>query len=335
MAAVAVIGGGGYTGGELLRYLVRHPQFTVAAVCGSSTAGESLDEVHPFLRGAKGLPKCITTFDAAEIAKQCELAFCALPHAASAPIVANLIARGVKVVDLSADFRLKDIEIYEKWYGAHPNKELLPQAVYGLCEFNRVRIKNASLVANPGCYPTAAQLSFLPLLQAGLRPKCIIVDAKSGVSGAGKKASSTTHFVEVGESMRPYKIARHHRHTPEIEQGAVEFGKVSPSVLFTPHLVPMSRGILSTCYIENPLAVDCQKLLVSAYKDEAFVHVVDQPPTTESVRYSNHAHLFSKHDDITGYTVVVAAIDNLGKGAAGQAIQSANLMFGISEQCGL
>lgn len=341
--SVAVIGGSGYTGAELLRLLHGHPEVEVAAVCAQRNAGARLDQVFPQFAGVSDAT--LEAFDAEAVASRAEVAFTGLPHGQSASAVAALRAAGAMVIDLSADFRLRDAEVYRSWYGSgaeHPAAELLGEAVYGLPERYRDAIREAGLVACPGCYPTSAILAAAPLLAAGvIEPSGLVVDAKSGVSGAGRGATRTTHFAEVGEGVRAYKLAGLHRHTPEMEQelSAARGGAVS--LTFTPHLVPMSRGIL-TCVYARPgdpgrPAADYGEVLQAAYRDEPFVTVLgnDALPDTSHVRGSNRAQVAVRVDERAGLVIAIAAIDNLVKGAAGQAVQCLNLSRGWEETTGL
>ncbi len=342
---VAVIGASGYTGVELLRLLARHPHVELVAIAAKRAAGRRIDEVFGNLRGALDL--LVEEFDAASIAARAQVAFCALPHGESAPIVADLVARGVRVFDLSADFRLHDEAAWQQWYaheaGApHPASALLANAVYGLPERHRAALRDAALVAVPGCYPTASILAIAPLLAAGLvTPHGLIIDAKSGVSGAGRSPALGAHFPEVAEGIRAYKVAGTHRHTPEIEQELSLAANAPLNVLFTPHLVPMSRGILSCVYAQpSSVSVDATQLraaMVAAYAHEPFVTVLPAGvlPDTAHVRGSNHAQVAVEFDQRSGRVLAMAAIDNLVKGAAGQAVQCMNIALGLGETAGL
>lgn len=342
--AVAVIGASGYTGVELLRLLALHPGVEVVAVAAKRAAGRRIDEVFGNLRGVMEL--VVEEFDAASIAARATVAFCALPHGESAPIVAELVTRGVRVFDLSADFRLHQESLWQQWYGhasaAHPAADLLAHAVYGLPELHRAALRDARLVAVPGCYPTASILAIAPLLAAGLvESGGIIVDAKGGISGAGRAPALGAHFPEVGEGIRAYKVAGTHRHTPEIEQELSLAAGTALNVLFTPHLVPMSRGILSCVYaMPRSRAVTVGQLrdaLALAYDHEPFVTVLPAGtlPDTALVRGSNRAHVAVEMDARSGRVLAMAAIDNLVKGAAGQAVQCMNIALGLAETAGL
>ena len=340
--SVAVLGASGYTGAELLRVLVDHPRVRVVALCGNKSAGQPATTVFPHLAGRIALD--IETVDAVAIAERAEVAFLALPHGHSAQVAKDLRAAGGKlrlIVDLSADFRLRDHGVYREWYGEHPCPELLEHAVYGLPELSREGLAGADLIAAPGCYPTATVLPIAPLLRARLiEPSPLVVDAKSGVSGAGRTPSLAAHLPEAAEGVRPYKVAGSHRHTPEIEQALSRIAGTDVVVTFTPHLLPMSRGILSCVYAQpsdpgrDPGAyLAC---LRSAYQDEPFVTVLeDSLPDTAHVRGSNRAQVAVRYDQRAGRVVAMAAIDNLVKGAAGQAVQCMNLALGFGETEGL
>ena len=328
-ARVAVVGGAGYAGGELVRLLVGHPHVTLASVHARERDGVPMASEHPQLA-----PLALAFSDGEP--RDVDVAFLALPHGASAELAVRLLDRGVKVIDIGADFRLRDAEAYATWYGApHPAPQLLERAVYGLTEWNRHALRDAALVANPGCYPTASLLAITPFAGAALLAGDVIVDAKSGISGAGRQAGADYLFTELTESTRAYALAGH-RHQPEIEQGLAAAGSTCP-VTFVPHLVPQSRGLLATCYLSFSRDLDDDAiagLLHDAYDAEPFVHVVDAPPATKHATGSNHAFVHGRRvAERRG--VVVSVIDNLGKGAAGQAIQNMNVMFGMEEAAGL
>ena len=334
----AVVGGTGYTGAELVRLLLAHPRLAPGPICGHSKAGQKIAEVLPSLAGF--LEADVEAFDADAVAERADLAFCALPHGASAPTVAALRERGLPVFDLSADFRLRDQAVYEQWYGPHGAPAIFGQAAYGLVELHREAIREADLVAVPGCYPTAATLVLAPLVRERLvAADGIVIDAKSGVSGAGRVARPNTHLPEAAEGIRAYKIASH-RHTPEIEQELGALAGAELKVLFTPHLTPMTRGILVTAYTraaEGTTAERCTEAARAAYAGSPSV-VVREPgacPDTLHVRGSNRVHLAYTHDPRTGRIVAMAAIDNLVKGAAGGAVQCANVRLGFDEGAGL
>jgi N-acetyl-gamma-glutamyl-phosphate reductase len=321
---VGVLAAAGYAGAVAARLLHRHPHFELAYVTGRSDAGVRLDAIHPRTR----VPLELEAYDPDRHA-DVDAAVVAYPHGAAAPVVAELRERGVRVVDLSADFRLHDRETYEAWYGEHGAPELLAGAVYGLPELHRDAIAGADLVANPGCYPTAAILALAPLARAGLLGD-VVIDAKSGVSGAGREPSASKHFVAVDETVTPYKVGAH-RHTPEIEQ---ELG--GTLVTFTAHLVPLAHGELISAYVAPTRSgEDVRALYDEAYGDEPWVEVVDGPPGMQEVRETNYCRISLHDDPRTGRIIVFATIDNLWKGTSSQAVQNLNLMFGRDESEGL
>lgn len=336
MIEVGIVGGTGYTGVELLRLLCRHPEVRIRAVTSRGDAGKRVDAVYPNLRGHVDAVFCEP--DVAVLAG-CDLVFFATPNGAAMRMAPELLDKGVKIVDLAADFRLKDAAEWEKWYGeAHACPELLAEAVYGLPEVQRDAIRRARLVANPGCYPTAVQLGFLPLLEAGLIDAGgLIADAKSGVSGAGRKAELPMLMAEAGESFKAYGVPGH-RHLPEIRQGLAAVAGAGVGLTFVPHLLPMIRGIHATLYGRlRGEAGDLQALFEQRYADEPFVDVLPagSHPETRSVRGANRCQI-AVHRPQGGDTVIVlAVIDNLVKGAAGQAVQNMNLMCGLEETAGL
>jgi N-acetyl-gamma-glutamyl-phosphate reductase len=321
---VAVLGAAGYAGAVASALLHRHPHFELAHVTARSDAGVPLAEVPPRTR----VPLVLEEYDPERHA-DVDAAVVAYPHGAAAPVVAELRRRGVRVVDLSADFRLHDRAVYEDWYGDHGAPALIGRAVYGLPELHRDEIAGADLVANPGCYPTAAILALAPLARAGLLGD-VVIDAKSGVSGAGREPSHDKHFVSVDETVTPYKVGRH-RHTPEIEQ---ELGG-GLRVTFTPHLVPLAHGELVSCYISPLREADVAALYTDAYDGEPWVEVVEGPPGMQEVRETNYCRISVHGDDRTGRIIVFATIDNLWKGTSSQAVQNLNLMFGRDESEGL
>jgi N-acetyl-gamma-glutamyl-phosphate reductase len=327
---VSVFGAGGFTGALSARLLFRHPQFELRAVTTRSDAGRRLDELYPYHR----VPLVLEELDLDRQADGLDAAVVAYPHGAAAELVASLVERGVRVVDLSADFRLRDPDVYAEWYRAHPVPELIEQAVYGLPERYRSEIAGADLVANPGCYPTATLLALAPLASAGWIGD-VVIDAKSGVSGAGRSATEKTHFVTVDENVTPYGIPRH-RHTPEIEQELALLGASLP-VTFTPHLLPLDQGELVSCYVTVPGdgIGDLDGLFVHAYRDEPFVELVSTPPGVRDVRETNICRISVHRDPRTGRVIVFSVIDNLWKGAASQAVQNLNLMFGLPEELGI
>ena len=328
---VGIINVTGYTGVELARLLFQHPQVELASVTGRSAAGQKLGEVFPHLAG-------IDLTIEAELG-DVELVFSAMPHKESAKEVLPLLEQGTKVVDISADFRLKDASEYERWYGfSHPAPKLLGEAVYGLPELYRTKIASVKLVANPGCYPTGAILALAPAVKAKVIEPDIVVDSKSGVSGAGRTLNLSTHFSEANEDAAAYALEGH-RHLPEIVQELKQLcPELSPSVTFVPHVIPMTRGILTTCYA--PLASgknekQIKELYLDFYKNEPFVRVVDSPPHTKHTSGNNLCLVYPTIDHRTGRLVVISCIDNLIKGAGGQAIQNMNLMLGLPETAGL
>ena len=334
---VAVVGASGYTGAELLRLLVDHPLVDLVHLSAHKNAGQRAGDLFPHLLGRINF--VCRPFDADDVSRVAHVAFLALPHGESVPTATALLDRGVSVFDLSADFRLRDAHTYEQWYGAHGAPHLLERAVYGLPELHRKDLGGARLVAVPGCYPTATILALAPLLEAGLiRPEGIVVDAKSGTSGAGRTPGLATHFSEAGEGVRAYKVAEH-RHTPEIEQELSRIAGAPVVIAFTPHLLPMSRGILATCYatpVDESLPRSAYlDALHARYQGERFVQVVDRPPDTAFVRGSNRVHVSAWYDARAKRVIVMSAIDNLVKGAAGQAVQAMNAVHGFAEMTGL
>ncbi len=345
LTRVAIVGASGYTGVELVRLLLGHPRVVIACVCAHKRAGERLDDVFPSLRGCltpsegtRFAPQALEAFDADVVAARSDAAFVALPHGESAACVDALRARGLRVVDLSADFRLRDAAIYQRWYGAHGAPARLHEAVYGLPELHREALRGANLIASPGCYPTATLLAITPLVRARLvETDGIIVDAKSGVSGAGRAPSAHTHFPEIAEGIRAYGVTSH-RHTPEIEQEIARLAGREVRITFTPNLVPMSRGLLSTVYATPAPGVTAAAIrdcVAEAWGGEPFGVAASTPPDTAHVRGSNRAHVAAWLDERAGRVVAMAAIDNLVKGASGQAVQSFNLAVGFPEDEGL
>jgi N-acetyl-gamma-glutamyl-phosphate reductase len=331
MNRIGVVGASGYAGAELLRLCAGHPELEVAWATGETMAGTAVGELYPSLDAAYAGVRFETYRP--ELADDIDLVFLALPHGRSQRLVPQLRTRGCAIVDLAADFRLTDPAVYERWYGeAHTAPELLAGFVYGLPELGREQVAKADAVAAAGCYPTAAALALAPLVAAGaIEPEGVIVDAASGVSGAGRAPKPTTHFSTVNEDFTAYGLLDH-RHTPEIEQAT------GARVLFTPHLAPMTRGILATCYARpaGPTSTaGLLELLRGAYEGEPFVVVTPTSPSTKATWGSNAAHLTARFDERTGWVVVIAAIDNLVKGAAGQAVQCANLVLGLDETAGL
>ncbi|PTQ88400.1 N-acetyl-gamma-glutamyl-phosphate reductase [Agitococcus lubricus] len=336
MIKVGIVGGTGYTGVELLRLLAQHPQVALQAITSRSEAGMPVAQMFPNLRGRVNLT---FTEPSVDNLSQCDVVFFATPNGVAMKQVPELLAKGVKVIDLAADFRLKNPVDWQQWYGMpHACEDILAEAVYGLPEVNREAIKKARLVANPGCYPTAVQLGFLPLLKAGLvDANSLIADAKSGVSGAGRKAEVHTLLCEAGDSFKAYGVAGH-RHLPEIKQGLQHIGGQAVGLTFVPHLLPMIRGIHATLYARLTQDVsDLQALYEQTYANESFVDVLPagSHPETRSVRGANVCRI-AVHRPQGGDTVVIlSVIDNLVKGAAGQAVQNMNIMFGLAEDTGL
>ncbi len=335
MIKVGIVGGTGYTGVELLRILALHPEVELCVITSRSEAGTRVADLFPNLRGIVDLE-----FSEPELSRLrvCDLVFFATPNGTAMQMVPALLDSGVRVVDLAADFRLQDPAQWDQWYGMpHACPDLLAEAVYGLPEINRDAIRQARLVANPGCYPTAVTLGFLPLLERGLlNLDNLIADAKSGVSGAGRKASVGTLMGECGESFKAYAVPGH-RHLPEISQTLSHIAKNGVALTFVPHLVPMVRGIHATLYGHINGQVDVQKLFEEYYAGEPFVDVlpVGSHPETRSVRGSNMCRIAVHRPQNGNMVVVLSVIDNLVKGAAGQAVQNMNLMFGLEEKLGL
>ncbi len=330
MARVGVLGASGYAGALAAALVHRHPFFELAYATSRSEVGLKLDELHPRTR----VPVVLEEFDAREHAKV-DAALVAYPHAAAAPVVQELRAAGVRVVDFSADFRLRDRDVYEQWYGEHKAPDLFGEGVYGLPELYREQIRGAGLVANPGCYPTAALLGLAPLARTGLIAD-VIIDAKSGVSGAGRTPSDATHFVTADENLSPYKVEGH-RHRPEIEQELALLG-ADVKITFVPHLAPLAQGELDSCYVTPTRKVDdleLHALFNDAYADEPWVEVRRGAPGVLDVRDTNFCRVSVHADSHTGRVLVFSALDNLWKGAASQALQNLNLMFGRDESEGL
>ena len=327
---VCVIGAAGFGGALAARLLHAHPAFDLVAVTARSDIGRRLDDLYPRHR----VPLVLEELDLDRHA-DVDVAVVAYPHGASAPLVSALLEREVRVVDLIADFRLRDPAVYGEWYREHLAPELLDDAVYGLPELYRHLLPGADLVANPGCYPTASLLALAPLARAGLIGD-VVIDAKSGVSGAGRTATEKTHFVTVDENVNAYSVPRH-RHTPEIEQELAALG-ADKRVTFTPHLLPLDQGELVSCYVTATREIDpveLDALYARAYAAEPFVEVVAQPPGVRDVRETNFCRISVHHDDRTNRVIVFGAIDNLWKGAASQAVQNLNLMFGVPEGEGI
>lgn len=337
-AKIAVLGASGYTGSEIVRLLAVHPSMEVSHLTAFSNAGKKFDTVYPQHRNLKGLPELIKDdeVDYSEV----DAVFCCLPHGTTQKIIAGLPA-GTKVVDLSADFRLRDPETYAKWYGApHAAVDLQKEVVYGLPELNREEVKTARVVANPGCYPTSVQLPLVPLLKAGLiKTEDIIIDAKSGVSGAGRSAKVNLLYSEIAEGVNSYGVGSH-RHMPEIEQELSVAAGSDVRISFTPHLMPMARGMQSSIYVKlegDATVEDLRAALQAKYEGEPFVQVLDkgEVPHTRFVRGSNMCSIGVFEDALPGRAIVLSCIDNLVKGASGQALQNMNLILGFEETEGL
>nr|WP_320116360.1 N-acetyl-gamma-glutamyl-phosphate reductase [uncultured Desulfuromonas sp.] len=335
---VAVVGASGYTGVELLRLLVRHPHVELCSITSRQYDGMNIAQVFPSLAGLVSLP--CSQIDVQKIGQDADFVFTALPHKTAMDVVPGFLDQGCKVVDLSADYRLHDVAVYESWYQKHTSPELLKEAVYGLVELYRDDIVAARLVANPGCYPTSVALAVTPLLRNGLIDhRSLVVDSKSGTSGAGRSAKTGSLFCEVNEGFKAYSVGNH-RHTPEIEQTLSEQAGESVIINFTPHLLPVNRGILTTCYAQLSDGVDGEQLKAlyeDFYADQPFVRLFPggQLPNVAFVRGSNYADLGFVVDERTRRVIVVSAIDNLVKGAAGQAVQNMNVMAGYDETLGL
>jgi len=336
---VAIVGASGYVGGEVLRLLIIHPKVKIVEATSERSAGQPVSTSFPNISGLTDIT--YERLDPERLAKKADLIILALPHKRSAPVAAIIHKEGKRLIDLSADLRLKDKDVYKKWYGEeHSHPELLKKAVFGLTELNRDKIRVADIVSNPGCYPTGAILGLAPLVEKGIiEPKGIVIDSKSGVSGAGRSPDTGYLFSEVNEGVKAYKVGVH-RHTPEIEQELSLLAGERVNVSFTPHLIPMDRGILTTIYTSIKKDISEQSLL-SLYKryysGNTFIRILDQGifPYTKDVRGTNFCDIGLRLDQRVGRIIVITAIDNLGKGAAGQAIQNMNLMMGIQEIEGL
>lgn len=333
----AVVGASGYTGAELLRLIASHPQMSIDWVSGDSQAGSLVRSVHPNL-SAEYPELVLVDSDPTTIVERCDgidVVFLGLPHEASLALVPELVDRVRCVVDLSAAFRLNDVSAYPRWYGfEHDQPELLQRAVYGLPELHRSRLVDASLIATPGCYVTAATLALAPLVSRGMiRTQGVIVDAASGVSGAGRVPKPSSHFTSVNEDFTAYGLLDH-RHTPEMQE------QIGAEILFTPHLAPMNRGILATCYAQpadgfDPRGGRILDALHDAYRDETFVVVSEAVPSTKATLGSNAVHITARYDERTNHVIVISALDNLCKGASGGALQAANVALGLPEESGL
>ncbi len=335
MIKVGIVGGTGYTGVELLRLLAQHPAVEIVAITSRGDAGVPVSSMFPSLRGRVGLK-----FEDPSVAnlEACDVVFFATPNGVAMQQAPGLLESGVRVIDLAADFRITDIAEWEKWYGMqHASPDWVAKAVYGLPELNRVAIQNARLVANPGCYPTAVQLGFMPLVESGLVDTShLIADAKSGVSGAGRKAEVSSLFSEASDNFKAYGVSGH-RHLPEIRQGLSRIAGTSVGLTFVPHLTPVIRGIHATLYAQMTEDADFQALYESRYANELFVDVMPAKshPDTRSVRASNTCRIAIHRPQGGDMLVILSVVDNLVKGAAGQAIQNMNIMFGLAETEGL
>ena len=339
MLNVAIVGASGYTGLELIRILYRHPEVAVTCLTSEQSAGKRISEVFPALRERCDL--LLENLEPVRVAEKADIIFTALPHKAAMEVVPTFLKLGKRVIDLSADYRLADPQVYGAWYEPHLNPAVLKKAVYGLPEIRRAKVRGAKLVANPGCYPTSIILGLAPLLKNGLiKLDSIIADSASGVSGAGRSAKVDSLYCEVNDGFKAYGVGGVHRHTPEIEQELSLLAGKSVTITFTPHLVPMDRGILSTCYATPKKPISTEKLVQlyrEFYADEPFVRVLPQGalPSTAFVRGSNFCDIAPVVDSRTGRIIIVSAIDNLVKGAAGQAVQNMNLVSGLPETMGL
>jgi N-acetyl-gamma-glutamyl-phosphate reductase len=335
MIRVAILGASGYSALELIKLLLRHPQVQITALTTRQSDARHVGEVHPSLAGRLDLR--LENLSPAEIAERADAVFCCLPHGASAAAVVELLPAGKKVIDLSADYRLNDPTEYKKWYGVdHPDGARMASTVYGLPELYREKIKAAQLVANPGCYPTSAILALAPLLKAGaISRDGIVIDSKSGVSGGGREPKPAFHYPECNESVSAYGVGTH-RHMPEIDQVLSDAAGSAVQVIFTPHLIPMDRGILSTCYARPTRDLSAESALAimrDYYKDEPFVRISETLPTTKQVSHTNFCDITSRV--VRGRIVLVSAIDNLIKGASGAAVQNFNLIHGFPETTAL
>ncbi|HEY8343698.1 MAG TPA: N-acetyl-gamma-glutamyl-phosphate reductase [Bacillota bacterium] len=340
MIKVGIIGVNGYAGGEVLRLLTHHPEVEVAAVASRSQANRLVADIFPSLIGHKTGEMRIVAVDAQEFSG-CDLVFLAVPHGVAAELAPTLLEQGKKVIDLGADFRFRDVEVYEAWYGVkHAAASYLAEAVYGLPELYRERIKGARLIGNPGCYPTSILLGIAPLLKSGLQEvELLIADSKSGVSGAGRSPKPDLHYAEVEGSLKAYGLVRH-RHVAEIEEVASDLAGREVKVSFTPHLVPMVRGLFSTIHLMMTEVITTEELTrvyQDYYQGEPFVSILPEPwlPQTKAVIYTNNCHISLRVDPRTKQIIILSALDNMLKGAAGQAVQNMNLMCGLDETLGL
>lgn len=333
---VGIIGATGYTGSELTRILTQHKQVDLGLITSRSYAGKKISDIHPYLKGICDME--LSEYSMEKI-MDLDLVFLALPHGVSMDFVKKIGLNGPKIIDLSGDFRLKNKEIYEKWYGKeHVMPDGIDEAIYGLPELFRKEIAKANLVANPGCYPTSSILAIAPAIRENLiNSDGIFVDSKSGVTGAGAKPTKVTHFPRANEDFRPYKVGSH-RHTPEMVEVLSKNSGKDVNLLFTPHLIPLNRGILTTVYsrsIKDISQEELVKIYEDSYQDEPFVRVRKNPPNVQAVRGSNYCDVYPKVIEKTGQIVLMSAIDNLVKGAAGQAVQNMNIMVEFDERTGI
>ena len=339
MIRAGILGGTGYAGIETVRLLLRHPEVQITKIVSQSYAGKKIAEVYPNLMGVCDIT--CSSLDIDDIAKNCDVVFTALPHGASKEVIPALYEKNLKIIDLSGDFRYRDVKVYEKWYGQeHSDPELLQKAVYGLCELHRDEIPTTRLIGNPGCYTTCSIMGLAPLVKAGVVDnRSLIIDAKSGVTGAGRGLNLPNLFCECTETMKAYKVATH-RHTSEIEQELSLLAGEEIILSFTPHLAPMKRGILSTCYANLNHEYTAEALLQlyrDFYKNEKFVRIypADSLPEVKHVAGSNYVGIGLTVDPRLNRVIVISCIDNLIKGAAGQAVQNMNLLFHLPEDTGL
>ncbi len=334
---VAILGASGYTGGELIRILVNHPNVKISYITAEKHAGKKVSEVFPHLKGILDLK--LEKLDPKKVPDDIDIVFAALPHGASAEVIHEIYKRKIKIIDLGASFRLNEGN-YRQWYGDHPCSDILEDAVYGISELNKEQIAESNLIANPGCYPTASILPLAPLLKENIVDEnSIIIDSKSGVSGAGRSPSLDLHFCEVSEGFKAYKVAEH-RHSPEIEQHLSEYSKKDVNIIFTPHLIPIDRGIFSTIYVKTDKEYTTSELLQKLkdfYKNSHFIRIYDegQFPNISYIRGSNFCDIGIKSIPEKKSAVIVSVIDNLVKGAAGQAVQNMNIMMDLPETTGL
>ena len=338
MIKVGIIGATGYAGSELVRIITQHPEAEIKTLTSQSYSGKAYEEVYENYRHRSDY--ICEEENIEKMAEECDVIFLALPHGVASKKITEDILSKTKIIDLGADFRLQDLETYEKWYTTHYAKDILPEAIYGLCEINRDKIKGRRIVANPGCYTTCSILSLYPLVKEKMIDlSSIIIDAKSGATGAGRGLSLGNHYCELNESVKAYKIANH-RHTPEIEEQLSYAAGEDIVLSFTPHLIPMDRGILATCYAKlsnNYTYEDIRSAYEKYYKDEYFIRLTKKGvfPETKWVKGSNFVDIGFTVDERTNRVIVIGAIDNLFKGAAGQAVQNMNILFGLDEKTGL